>query len=414
MSYQGALPVLLGVLLFLVTGCLKSKDPGLPVGVQKALNVAHLNRPELMKAILAFNAPEDSIQLESLYFLISNLPQQYSIYISLADSQGNPVKYNPLSFSSSQIIKQYLDSISLTNGTVNYQADSFNIDLNQITAEYLESQVNNAFEVWQSSKWSQKYPFDVFKKWILPYRVANEPITNFRIHFYKIFKDILPPEVNAPEAINLIDNSINKYLTYDPRFEREANPQGIDELEQSKTGSSLDIAIYKVYALRSMGIPSSIEYCPLYSDTTGGFFTASALLPNGRWKNLPPKEIPFPFPENITPKVFRRSFERIKESLYSIKEPTEHTPPFIGHYDYSDVSDEYLPVDSIYFKNIFIEAKYVYIAVFNDEEWKAIDWCQTDSTGNVSFKNVGKGHRYRLMTVSEKEVKYLSDPFYLK
>ena len=412
--FQGVLPIMVGVFLLLVTGCLKSKDPGLPVGVQKALNLAHLNRPELMKAILTFDAPEDSIQLKSLYFLISNLPQQYSIYVSLADSQGHSVHLNPLSFTSKNAIKQHLDSISHANGTVNYRADSFHVDLNQVNAQYLTLNVESAFEIWQDSKWSQEYPFDVFKKWILPYRVANEPIANFRKHFIQILKDKIPPSASSFDAINLINNRINNLLTYDPRFDREANPQGINELEQSKTGSSLDIAIYKVYALRSLGIPSSIDYCPFYSDTTGGIFTASALLPDGTWKNLPPKETPFPFPQNITPKVYRRSFEKIDNSMYSIKERTDHTPPFLGHYDYTDVSNEYLKVENLHFTDILNDTKFVYLAVFNDKEWKAIDWLKTDSTRNILFRNVGKAHRYRLMTVSENERKYLTDPFFLE
>ncbi len=412
--FQGVLPIMVGVFLFLVTGCLKSKDPGLPVGVQKALNLAHLNRPELMKAILTYAAPKDSIQLESVYFLISNLPQQYSIYVSLADSQGHSVHLNPLSFTSENAIKQHLDSISHANGTVNYRADSFHVDLNQVNAQYLTLNVESAFEIWQDSKWSQEYPFDVFKKWILPYRAANEPIVHFRKHFIQIFKDKIPPTASSFNAIKVIDTRINNELTYDPRFDREANPQNIDELERSRTGSSLDIAIYKVYALRSMGIPSSIDYCPLYSDTTGGIFVASALLPDGCWKNLPPKEIPLPFPEKITPKVFRRSFNKIESSMYSKKDQTDHTPAFIGHYDYTDVTDEYLKVGDLLFTDIINDHKFVYLAVFNDKEWKAIDWCQTDSTKNISFRNVGKGHRYRLMTVTEKEIKYLSDPFHFE
>jgi len=403
--------VCLVLCMLMASGCLKSKDPGLPPAVQNSLSLANLNRPELMKAILAFDAPQDSTKLKALYYLLGNLPQQYTIYISMADSTGNEVSFNPLSFPSEKAIKHYIDSLSAKNGTVRYRADSFGIDLKRVTADFLTHEVNQACAIWTGTPWSKHYTFKEFTQWILPYRVANEPLLTFRQHFLEKFADTVKELSDTKEVALTIDQIINNQLVCDDRFSPYPNPRNYLLLEQTGMGSSLELAMYKVYALRSMGVAACMDYCPYYSDSVGGIFTATALLPDGQRLTLSPKEKPVPFPANRTPKVFRRTFSHVPGSLFSIKHTDDHTPPFLGHFDFLDVTKDYVPVKDVLLEDVHSQSKYLYLAVENDGEWKAVDWALPDSTGRVLFKNMGKNQRYRLVEVEENELRFLTEPF---
>jgi len=399
------------VYMLTASGCLKSDDPGLPPAVQNALSLANLNRPELMRAILAFDSPKDSIKREALYFLLSNLPQQYTIYVSLVDSANKPVDFNPLDLTPGTSVKHYFDSLSQVVGEIRYRADSFNIDLKKVTANFLIQHVNQAYANWKQAPWSQAYTFKEFTHWILPYRVANEPTLPFRQHFLEKFRDTIKSFSEPKDAVETVNQIINNEIACDDRFSPNPNPQSFSQLEKSALGSSLDLAMYKVYALRSLGIAACMDYCPFYSDSVGGIYTATALLPDGRWLNLPPKEKPIPFPVNTTPKVFRRSFAHLNHSLYSIKNISDHTPPFLGHFDYLDVTKDYVPVKDVVLEDVQSQSKYLYLAVDNDEEWKAVEWAIPDSTGRAIFHNMGKNQRYRLVEVGENEMRFLTEPF---
>jgi hypothetical protein len=53
-------------------------------------------------------------------------------------------------------------------------------DVEHITDDYLINNIELAFKVWEEQPWCDNVPFDVFCEEILPYRVANEPLENWR------------------------------------------------------------------------------------------------------------------------------------------------------------------------------------------------------------------------------------------
>lgn len=399
-------------LIVVLQGCLKSTDPGLPIGVQKALNQSRLNKPELMKAILRFSEPQDSLPQQALFYLITNLPQQYTMYASMEDSAGNPVTFNSLDFSTESAIKQYIDSLSLMRGEVRYKMDSFGIDLDEVNEVFLTQNINEAIAAWKTTRWKSTNSFEDFLHWILPYRVANEPILNFRKHFRDKFADSISGAEDISTAVTKINALINSEIQCDDRFNRNPNLQNFMQLEQQKRGSSQEIALYKVYALRSLGIAAAMDYCPFFSDSVNGMFTATAFLPNGDKMVLTSDSKPNPYPGTKTPKVYQRTFDRIENSLFAIKQTKDHTPPFLGHYHYRDVSNYYLTTQDIEIQTTMINEKYLYLTVFNESKWKPIQWAIPDSTGVVVFKQMGVEQRYRLAMIQDDKVITIGEPFW--
>ena len=399
----------------LAIGCLKSTKPGLPKPVQNALNQAGLNQPSLLEAILQYENDEDSTKKQALYFIIEQIPEQYAVFVSFTDNTGVPIIYNPQKFANDNEIKNYLDSLALITGPLRYQADSFKMDLQHISYNILVKTVDLSFEAWQKNPWSQQYTFDEFCYFILPYRAANEPLIDFRPHFISLFRDSIK-EFKDPEAVaSKLNQIINKTIIPDDRLHRNPNQQHFGELERTRTGSSLDLALYKTYALRSLGIGAAIIYCPYYSDSTGGVYLASAILPGGELKLLDNGTGINPLRARKTPKIFQRSFARVPESLYSIKSKSDFTPPFLGHFQYIDITSEFFTTrDTVLQIKDENKEKYYYLAVYNDSEWKAIDWAQPDSMGYLTFNKLGIGQRYSLAKMSNNEIITLALPFTIK
>ncbi|WP_347280697.1 hypothetical protein [uncultured Phocaeicola sp.] len=53
-------------------------------------------------------------------------------------------------------------------------------DSQVITAEYLIENIDLAFSVWEQRPWAKHYSFDDFCKYILPYRIGDEPLESWR------------------------------------------------------------------------------------------------------------------------------------------------------------------------------------------------------------------------------------------
>ncbi|MCD8260664.1 MAG: hypothetical protein LUD15_03520, partial [Bacteroides sp.] len=82
-------------------------------------------------------------------------------------------------------------------------------DIEVLSADYLIENIDLAFKAWQEP-WSRHFTFDEFCEYILPYRVRNEPISNWRklLHekYYGI-KDSIQ-HLSDPEEVALYLNDL--------------------------------------------------------------------------------------------------------------------------------------------------------------------------------------------------------------
>ena len=51
-------------------------------------------------------------------------------------------------------------------------------DITKMKADYLIRAINQAVDTWNASRWCKEYDKSVFFDYVLPYRVANEPLSN--------------------------------------------------------------------------------------------------------------------------------------------------------------------------------------------------------------------------------------------
>ena len=153
--------------------------------------------------------------MEAARFLIRNMPGWYSYEGDELDSihhllvgvcEGRPIskreknKWNRMSFNS--LSKIY--------------------DAQVITAEYLIDNIDLAFEVWRKYPWNRNLPFDDFCELILPYRIADEPLSDWRKLYYEdigTLLDSLYKGSDVIEASKIIDGKLRKlYYIYNTDF----------------------------------------------------------------------------------------------------------------------------------------------------------------------------------------------------
>jgi hypothetical protein len=181
-------------------------------------------------------------------------------------------------------------------------------DVDVVIADSLIMSLEYSFGLLESSPYLSDVPFDDFCKYILPYRVANEPLTYYwKWDCRKRLSDfIYSGDVEADSDI------INRNIHLQMHPDNYVLPlKSYGDLLASGFGTCDDRAILSVMMLRSVGIMSAFEYIPFWGSTNNGHSFASVIYPNG---NIIPllnsdeqgKEFSF---ERKTPKIYRKTFD---------------------------------------------------------------------------------------------------------
>ena len=403
------------ILVILQWQCLKSAKPGIPAGVRQVIDNAGINKPELMKAIGRYVAAKDSLKRKALFCLMAQMNKNYTVWYSVQDTLGNHYHFNPKDYPDYLALKHAWDSTEQIRGNLIYHADSFQVDGQTLSGNYLINNLNRAFQAYTTFPWSKPYNFKTFCHWILPYRVANEQPEDFRQYFLKEYGPL--PEKFYQEQTHVLDVAlflnklINQKLDYKDTYNKSINVQTIRQLEKSGFGNFYDINIYKAKVLRSFGIAAAMDYSPFLADTNFGYAYTSVILPGGN-------ELVLGFKHGIknlhkpgrVAKVYRRTFFRDSSSLYTIKNIRTSTPPFLGDFYYSDITN------GLQMANVRLRLngnpKYAFLSVFNDGGWHPVSWAiPKDST--AFFRKTGTHIVYLPVSYKKNILMRLNAPFIL-
>jgi hypothetical protein len=393
--------------------CFKSTRPGIPKAVRETISVSGINSPELMKAIVHYNAPADSNQLKALYWLLGNMDGNYTVQYTVEDSSGNQYHFPPSKYGSYAALENAWDSVEKKAGPLVFHADSFRMDQKRIKSAFLIHNIDQAFKAYQTFPWDKSYDFSTFCRWILPYRCANETVEPFREHFLKEYNSQVKNsgDTTVRGAAQLLNKLVNLKIGYKDSYNKETNVQTVEALEKSGYGNFYDINIYKVKVMRSFGIAASLDYTPFLADTSFGYAWTTVFLPDH-------SELRLEFPSGVKnldkpgrlAKVYRRTFEKVRNSLFARKNIKESTPPFMGDYYYQDITD------SLTSKTVKIhcpvKAGYAYLAVFNDGGWHPVSWGNAKDSV-VIFHRMGTHIIYLPVKLDKRKLVPTGAPFVL-
>jgi hypothetical protein len=406
---------LLVTLLLCNWHCLKSTRPGIPSAVQRVLNRAGINKPELLKAIGYYVEKKDSLPLKAMYGLIAQMDKNYAVFYSVQDTAGNHYTFDPTAYPDYLSLKHAWDSTEQIHGNLLYHADSFRVDSYTLSGDFLINNLQMALKAYRTFPWSRLYSFGTFCRWILPYRVANEQAEAFRSYFLKEYGPLpqrfLKKNTSPLDVAFYLNRLINRKMDYKDTYNKSLDVQSIRVLEKSGKGNFYDIAIYKVKVMRAFGIAAAMDYTPFLADTNFGYAFTTVILPGGNEMRMeyPHRVKNLDKPGRIA-KLYRRTFYRDSASLFAVKNMHTSTPAFLGDFYYSDITN---PLRS---KTVGIRltdtARYVYLSIFNDGGWHPVSWA-IPKDSSALFQKMGKNIVYLPVAYQKHHLMRMGNPFLL-
>lgn len=243
------------ILLLLVTASLLFSCTVTEDRMGKALTLAGENRSELEKVLSHYKG--DSLKYRAACFLIENMPYHYCY----EDVRLDSVK---ALLATAQLREGYIPESARKRKWKSFFYKSLPElpDIEQVTASYLIENIDNAFEVWRQVPWAKYYTFDDFCEWILPYRVGDEPIENWRKAYYKRYRPVLDSLYQGDNMLEAA-NALAKYLKYEMPFADNSEFQlphlGANYLLENRLGSCRETTDHTVYIYRALGFPVGID-----------------------------------------------------------------------------------------------------------------------------------------------------------
>ena len=149
--------------------------------LDRALQQAGDNRAEMEKVLAHFKDDPDPLKYRAAKFLIENMPYHYtyegkaieaydSIYLQMADE--------PLP-ERNHFFKERTDNIRFSD-------QRFATDIQTVKADYLIRAIDEACDTWRRSSWQDDYDEELFFNYVLPYRILNEPLSDWRTTIAKV------------------------------------------------------------------------------------------------------------------------------------------------------------------------------------------------------------------------------------
>jgi transglutaminase-like putative cysteine protease len=145
------------------------------------------------------------------------------------------------------------------------------------TAYHLNN-VRLALQAHKEMPWGKTVPELLFRHFVVPMRVNNEPLDNSRAIFFKELKDRIKG-MSMKDAILEVNHWCHEHVTYEPSDARTSSPLQSVLTSRGRCGEE---STFTVAALRSVGIPARQVYTPRWAHTDDNHAWVEAWA-DGKW-----------------------------------------------------------------------------------------------------------------------------------
>ncbi len=221
-----------------------------------ALEFSGPNRSELEKVLKHYES--DQRKLDAAKFLIRNMPGHYSY---AETSELDSIK---------AVLSDINDGKDVPSDRIErWRAFSYThlpkiYDSHIITAEYLIENIDLAFEAYDKREWNKYISFDEFCETILPYRVGNETLENWRREYKDKFEYMLDSVYTGTDVIEATNTvfreSVGTFFIYNTLYRTPDLGPGF--LMHNHIGGCRETCDYTLYLMRALGVPC---YTDLYN-----------------------------------------------------------------------------------------------------------------------------------------------------
>lgn len=254
-------------------------------------------------------------------------------------------------------------------------------DIKVIKADSLVWSLERSFALREESKFLKDYSFDQFIEYILPYRIADEPL-----EFYwkeDCRKRYIP---NSDTDIIAAAKSINEQVKLELSPDNYGDlPKSYSFLTYNGYGKCNDRSTLLVMALRANGIPAAYEFVPYWGSSNNGHSFVSVILPDGKIYPLQNtnKITNDSYISRKTPKIYRRMYK-----LQLREEAIVDLPELFKYNDIADVTELHGigSRDVQISRNLTDKTSVYYLSVFSPAGWIPLA-----ASSSTNFSYVGTG-----------------------
>ena len=154
-------------------------------------------------------------------------------------------------------------------------------DLADYEPEFFLQQVLYAFKARDEMSWGKEVPEDVFRHFVLVYRVNNENLDTARMVFYRELKERVK-DMSMEEAALEVNHWCHEHVAYRASDSRTSAPLATMRTSLGRCGEE---STFTVTALRAVGIPARQCYTPRWAHCDDNHAWVEVYV-NGEWKFL--------------------------------------------------------------------------------------------------------------------------------
>ncbi|MDR1592948.1 MAG: transglutaminase domain-containing protein [Prevotellaceae bacterium] len=151
-------------------------------------------------------------------------------------------------------------------------------DLADYDGDFFLSQVRAAFEARDFFEWGAKVPEEIFRHFVLVYRVNNENLDSARIVFFNELKDRVK-NLSMAEAALEVNHWCHEKVNYRATDGRTSSPL---DLVRTAWGRCGEESTFTTTALRAVGIPARQCYTPRWAHTDDNHAWVEVWI-DGKW-----------------------------------------------------------------------------------------------------------------------------------
>jgi hypothetical protein len=298
-------------------------------------------------------------------------------------------------------------------------------DLGKVDAEYLIKNIDLAFKMTAGQLKNDSLSFNDFCEYVLPYRLANEPLTPWREQGLKQYAYLLDTFQLAENKEVGLSSNINTKISKGFRYTTTAQPAKYlswEQLMQDKQGNCWAMTSLLNYPLRALGMAVATDFVPKWGNNNGETHAWNALrISDKKWipfmgcERNPGDFDPFNIinTKRLPAKVFRMTNSINRETLPHLVKDKDDIPYQLFYDRIIDVTDQYRPVGDISVQLDNPDIDIAYLGVFSNGNWSPVFWAKSEKQQCV-FRNMARGIVYIPCTYSSDDgVKLIGSPVYI-
>jgi hypothetical protein len=374
--------------------------------IESILQQAGNNRGEFERVLTHYRRPADSLKLRAAEFLITNMPGKYSEYYDAPWEDVATVSY---------LLTYFPDKKNLSDD-YHLGAPVVREDLHYITAEYLINNIEMAFRSWRKAPWGKHVSFDVFCEEILPYRIACEPLENWReqalASYADIYRNLLDStDMTAVRACSTVNGKLPSFI-----YGRHFPSMSYRQLMASTRGRHEHQATLAAFVMRAMGIPVTWDVMLQPSLSNRCAWNVVSDSAGRHIPFVPVKHSPggwIPSDDWVMSKVLRHTFRRQPHSAYIPFEIPHSLDNFIDvTHEYGIITDidvAILPETAAFSR----PPEYACLCIpGSSSEWMPVCWGKYHN-GTYRFTSPGANMLYLPVIYKDGKQTPFNDPFFL-